>query len=180
MIAKSSLLWVSYLVSVRIIFWEKKATRCHRLKLSKVSWLRTLLIIQPDVSVSIRIWRSRLKWWRIEALRNTCLNLVNASLAPGVRKSKVDLDKFLDLDKLLDLDLFWTSFPTSSSSNSVPSISPPWSSLPSSLLFLCLALLPSTPTPPLTGRLLDSVLPEVFNIEVSGATIRLNPWINHQ
>ena len=32
---------------------------------------------------------------------------------------------------------------------------------------------PPTPTPPFPGLVVDSVLPEVFNIEVSGAAIRL-------
>ena len=40
-------------------------------------------------------------WWRIGVLKNTCLNSVNASLPPGVRKSK-DLTVFFNLDKFLN------------------------------------------------------------------------------
>ena len=39
--------------------------------------------------------------------------------------------------------------------------------------------LPSTPTPPFPG-LVDSVLPKVFNIEVSGAAIWLKPWMKRR
>ena len=44
---------------------------------------------------------------------NFYLNLVNASLAPEVRKSDfnifVDLDNFSDINKFLDLDIFGLS-----------------------------------------------------------------------
>ena len=43
--------------------------------------------------------------WKIRVLRNTSFNLVNASLALGVRKSENPI-VFFDLDKSLDLDVF--------------------------------------------------------------------------
>ena len=36
---------------------------------------------------------------------------------------------------------------------------------------------PPTPTPPFPGLVVDSILPEVFNIEVSGIAIWLKPWM---
>ena len=156
----------------------KKTTRCHWPKSAKVSWLRTPLIAYPDLSVSIRIWCFKSKWWRIGALRNACLNLVNANLALRVKKFE-DPTIFLDLDGFLDLDVFWTFFPTSSSSISLPSILLPLNSHLFRLLPLCLALLSSPAlTMPSPGCVADSILSEVFNTEISGAAIWLNPWIN--
>ena len=170
---KSSLLWVLYLISIEIIFHKKKATKCHQFKSSEVSWLRTLPIVLPDTSVLIRIWRSGSKKWRIRALTNAYLNLVNASLTLGIRKSNPTV--FLDLDKFLDLNNFWTFFSNSLSPTLLLSTSPSLILLLSSsfLSRLALLLLP-TLTPPLLGYILDSVLSKVFNIEVSGTAIWLN------
>ncbi len=126
MIARSSWLWVSYWVSARINFWEKKATGYHWTISDwgefgflwviwpekcwfEVIWLRTPLIAYPKVSVSIWIWHSRLKYLRIEALVKTFRRCMKAFLALGVRKSVLKLafakSDFLDLVSFGFLDL---------------------------------------------------------------------------
>ena len=97
-------------------------------------------------------------------MRNACLNSVNASLAPGVRKSDPTV---LDLDDFLDLDVFRTFFPTSSTLT--PPLSTSMLSIPLPSIPSCLALLAlPTPFPPFLGS-------AVFSVEVSDAAIRLNP-----
>ena len=103
-----------------------------------------------------------------KALTNAYFSLIKTILALDVKKPD---SVFLDLDKFLDLDIVCHFISNLSTPTSLSSIS-----LPSSLLLSRPALLSlSTPTPFFSSRVKDSVLFEIFNIQISSATIRLNP-----
>ena len=126
------------------------------------------------------MWHSGLKWWRIGVSTNVCLNWVNANLALGIKKAILtslflELEGkswFLDFTTILDLVVFAWFFPF---------VEFGWLiALPQSTI-----LLPTTLSPPVLplvslGFTVDLVLPVVFSIEVSGAAMRLKPWINRQ
>ena len=166
--AKSLPLCISYLVFTGIIIQKKQVIGCNWLKLFEVGWLRTLLIASPDISISTWKWGSRSKWWRIGALTNACLNLVNAKLALRVKTSNSTI--------FLDLNIFWPFFSTSLSPISLPSTLPQWISLPPNLQLSFCPTLPSQSslTPPFLSHIVDSILLEVFIIKVNDIAIQLN------
>ncbi len=174
--ANSYLSWVSYWVSIRIIFLDNKAIGFYWPKSSEVSWLRVSSIVYPEASVSIWIWCFRSKWFSIGASTNACLNLIKAFLAPEVRNDPDWLLKFLALEAsdffvwihFLDLAIFW----------------PLW------LFYIGCAgfflsrfftwiLLPSCCSSPTSTEAAGPAVDVVFSMEVSGAASLLNPWMNH-
>ena len=121
------------------------------------------------------MWHFGLKWWRIEAFINTCLSLVNTSLALKVKKpgsAFIFLELrgkswFLDFTKILDLVIFAWFFPF--------------------IEFIWLVILLSSPTllPPVLASIslsfiADLVFSVVFSIKINDTTIWLKPWMNCQ
>ena len=144
-----------------------------------------------DASVSIQMWHSGWKCWRIGALVKANRKRLKADLALGVKKLGPDsvapkigkfplFDGFFpDLADFRDLNVFWlfnfldflacsTPSPLNQSNSPSPSFFLEASLLSSFLLkadFLPLFLLRVS-------------LLVVFNIEMNRTTILLNPWIN--